>query len=141
MPSPINYTFQETTFDLSIPLGKAYFLKTEFGINLLNLFEGDNLDAFLQTIALNDEKMIDIWWHYIGEKYSDRETAVDKLSRDDLTKFKEAFWDAVINFSDKNAQSILISVKKQLPELLKRQAENLLKQDPLSQNETTGNES
>lgn len=127
MSTPSVFKFQNIEFPIVIKVGKAMFFKQEFGINLLNLFENDNINAFAETMSLNDEKIIDIMWHFVEEKFTDREKWIDSLERDDLTKFKEALWAGVINFSDPAAKPILLELQKRLPELLKQNVvQNLL---------------
>ncbi len=122
------FTFKNKKIPVTFTVGKAISFKADFNINLLNLFEDNNLDLFGVTVALNDEKMIDVWWHFVSEHFKDREECINELTRDKLTEFKEAFWAAVVNFTDPAGKPILLELKKQLPELLKRQAVNQLNQ-------------
>lgn len=132
-PTTAVFKFENTEFPITIKVGTAISLKHEFGINLLNLFEGDNIELFAQTMSLNDEKIIDLMYHFVKEKYSNREKWIDSLERDDLTRFKEAFWAGVINFSDPAAKPILLELQKRLPELLKQNVvKNLVPLDPTS---------
>ncbi len=121
------FTFKNKKIPVVFTVGKAISFKTLFDINLLNLFESNNLDMFGITIALNDEKMVDIWWHFVEEHFSNREECIEELTRDKLTEFKEAFWAAVVNFTDPAGKPILLELKKRLPELLKQQVVEQLK--------------
>lgn len=114
------YKYNGTEFPIEIKVGKAIDWKHKFGINLLNLFEEENLEAFAQLMSLNDEKMIEVWWEVVSTKFSDREKQIDELTRDDLTAFKEALWAAIVNFSDRDAKPVLLEFKKQLPGLIKQ---------------------
>lgn len=132
------YTFKNKELELHITIGKAFFLKTEFGINLLNLFEEGNMENLLATLALNDEKVIDIWWYHLEkEGFTDRAECIDSLTRDNLTEFKNAFWNSIVNFSDPTARETLVNVKKRLPELLKLQVDNSINQALKSLNESS----
>lgn len=135
------YKFRGKDIEIGFTMGSAITFKHQFDINLLNLFEDGNLDKFATTVALNDEKMLDIWWHFVSEKggYTDREECIDVLTRDSLTEFKEAFWAGVVNFSDPAGKPILLQLKKQLPGLLKQQAESVIAQvqDQPQQNENS----
>lgn len=122
------FTFKNKKIPVAFTVGKAISFKNDFDINLLNLFEGNNLDQFGIMVALNDEKMIEVWWHFVEEHFSDREECINELTRDKLTEFKEAFWAAVVNFTDPAGKPILLELKKQLPELLKQQVVNQLNQ-------------
>ena len=115
-------------FEVHINVQEAFRLKVERGFNLLNIFEGNNLDELAMLISFNDEKVLDLWWDVVSKKLSDREEATNKLTRDDLTKFKEAFWAGIINFSDRAGRDILLEVKKRLPGLLKKQASDRMDQ-------------
>jgi len=132
--STASFKFQNAEFPIVIKVGRAISLKHEFGINLLNLFEGANLEEFAQTMSLNDEKIIDLMWYFVQDKFSDREAWIESLERDDLTRFKEAFWAGVINFSDPAAKPLIAELQKRLPELLKQNVlQNLLPQADQSQ--------
>lgn len=122
------YTFRNKKIPLQFTFGTAMFFKQEFGLNMLALFEDDNLDNFCAMVSLHDEKILEIWWYYVEKHFSDRAECIDNLTRDSLTEFKEAFWDAIINFSDPAARPILTDLRKRLPELLKQRAESQFKQ-------------
>ena len=134
--SSSSFTFDgiEFNFDLTVP--KCFVLKKEFGINLLNLFEDENLSAFATTMALNDEKMLDLFWWVVSKKLTDQDAVYEKVTRDILTKFKECVWQGVINFSDPAAKPILKEFKQRLPELLEQNALSMFRQEtqPLSEN-------
>lgn len=126
-PTAAVFKFENTEFPIIIRVGTAIILKQDFKINLLNLFENDNINAFAEMMSLNDEKIIDLMYYFLKEKYTNREKWIDSLERDDLTRFKEAFWAGVINFSDPAAKPILLELQKRLPELLKQNViQNLL---------------
>lgn len=121
------FTSQNIEFPINIKVGTAIFFKQEFKFNLLNLFEGDNVSVFLETMSLNDEKIIDLMWYYVKDKIEDKEAWIDSLERKDLTEFKDAFWEGVLNFSDLAARPVLQELRRQLPELLKQNVvQNLL---------------
>ena len=124
------YRFMDTDHPIIIEIPQAFMLKTEFGINLLKMFEGDNINTLSVTLALDDEKIIEIWWWFISKKLGDsadiRERAIDKLTRKSLTDFKEALWAAIVNFSDPAIKQALLDLKRRLPELLRKQVNNSL---------------
>lgn len=122
------FVFDNITFPISITIGKAYDLKSKHGFNLLKLFEEDNLDRLILDITFNDELCIELWWEIISTKFSDRENAVNKLTRDDLTKFKEAYWAAIVNFSDPAGKQTLLDMKKRFPELIRSSVSQRLDQ-------------
>lgn len=115
------YKFEQMEFPIVIEIPQAFTLKAEFGINLLNMFEGNNLDDLTIQLNLNDEKILDLWWWFLSKKLSNREQAIDNLTRDSLTQFKECLWAAIVNFSDPAAKQMLIELKRRLPALLKKQ--------------------
>lgn len=120
-----NFELGGINHDLTITIGTAFLLKDELEINLLNLFEGNNMEVFAQALVLNDELCIDILWFFAKEKAQSKQAVIKLLTRDTLTRFKEAMWDAVENFIDPQARPLLKTFRKQLPELLKEQAESL----------------
>lgn len=115
------YKFQEMEFPIVIDIPQAFTLKADFDVNLFNMFEGNNLDNITIQLSLNDEKIIEIWWWFVSKKLADRGKAIDNLTRDSLTSFKECLWNAIVNFSDPAAREMLRELKKRLPELLKQQ--------------------
>lgn len=134
------YIFDGIKFEIKIEIPDAFRIKVDHGINLLNLFEGENLETVSLKLTLDDEKAIELWWDYVGTKFTDREDCINKLTRDSLTKFKEAFWAAVVNFSDPAGRPVLLELKKRLPGLLKQQVINNLSQlENSQQNETSSN--
>ena len=135
--SNTTFKFDNIDFEIEFNIPKCFVLKKEFGINLLNLFEEENLGAFASLIALNDEKILDIWWWIVSTKLQDKDKALELITRDFLTKFKECLWQAVINFSDRDAKPILLEFKKRLPELLKQNALNMFQAESEQQNKNS----
>ena len=127
---PPIYTFMGKEYPIVIEIPQAFTFKAEFGVNLLKIFEGDNMNELTVTLALDDEKIIEIWWWFIGKKMGSdaqaRENAIDKLTRESLNEFKEALWAAIVNFSDPAMKPALIELKQRLPELLKKQISRLM---------------
>lgn len=124
------YEFMGHQHPISIEIPQAFLFKSEFGINLLKLFEGDTLNTLSVTLALDDEKVIDIWWWFISKKLGNsddiREQAIDKLTRKSLSEFKEALWAAIVNFSDPAIKGALLDLQRRLPGLLRKQVNNSL---------------
>lgn len=132
------YEFDGIKFNIEITMASAFKLEADHKISLLQIFEGNNLDILAQQISVNDKTALDLWWDFVGTKFQDREECINKLTRDSLTKFKEAFWAAVINFSDPNVKPILLELKKRLPGLLKKSVLNNLNQlESSQQNESS----
>lgn len=132
------YIFDDIKFEIEITISEAYRLKSEFEINLLNMFEGNNLDHLATNLTLNDELAIELWWDTIKSKYTseDRIKCIDKLSRESLDNFKEAYWAAIVNFSPRAGKDTLLDLKKHLPELLRRSAASQMK-DLIQQSENS----
>lgn len=129
------YHFMGIEHQIVIEIPQAFLFKQEFGINLLKMFEGDNINTLSVTLALDDEKIIDIWWWFISKKVGDdpetREKCIDKLTRKSLSEFKECLWAAIVNFSDPAIKQALLDLKMRLPGLLRKQINQSL--DELSQ--------
>lgn len=135
--SSSSFTFDGIEFNFELNVPKCFVLKKEFGINLLNLFEDENLSAFATTMALNDEKMLDLLWWIVGQKLTDQDAFYQKVTRDTLTKFKECVWQGIINFSDPAAKPILKEFKQRLPELLEQNALSMFRQEAQQQSENS----
>lgn len=138
MSSPVTYNFDGVDFPIVITMSSAYKLEADYNICLLQLFENNNLDRVVQELSVNDKVALDLWWEFVSTKFQDRSECIDKLTRDSLTKFKEAFWAAIVNFSDPNVKPILLELKKRLPGLLKKSVLNNLNQlESNQQNESS----
>lgn len=123
--NPPIYPFMGKDHVIEIEIPQAFLFKSEFGINLLKMFEDENINTIAVTLALDDEKIIEIWWWFISKKLgndpSTRAQAIDNLTRESLSQFKDAFWAAIVNFSDPAIKEALIDLKRRLPGLLKKQ--------------------
>ncbi len=123
------FKFKNTEFKIRITYGNALSVyKEKFGINLLSLFEEDNLNNFISTIHLNDEKMLEIWWYYVSEKFTDYDEALQELTPDSMAEFKGALWAAVINFFDPVRRKMLLSIREKVSQLMLNQVNQMFKQ-------------
>lgn len=86
---PIKITYKEAEEDLY-----------NQGIDLLDMFSENHVGEALQKILLNDRFMLKLWWNYIEPHVKmTYEEARDKLTPDGLQEFRDAFWEAVVNFT------------------------------------------
>lgn len=127
MEIPVNITIQ-TAIDM----------KANTALNLLAVFEGDNLETLARDLTLNDEFVIELFWYFANKKIADKETFYTSLTRDLITGFKERFWAALENFIDPHARPLIRAVKEQLPELLKEQANQLSQEIRKQQSANSG---
>lgn len=123
------FEFRNKTFEIKITYGYAIkVLKKEYGINLLNLFEDNNMETLINKLSLNDEFAMDLWWSFISTAFSDKEEAIDKLTPDNLREFREAMWVAIENFFDPMRRKMIQEVKESYKDLLMEQMRANLKQ-------------
>jgi len=108
---PIRITYKQAMFDFK-----------DMGLNLLSIFKDEKT---IMTIMADDEIMVNVWYSYIKDYTSSFEKAVEKLTPEDMHKFKEVFWDEVINFTAPPMRPILVTMMDQVREALSSAPKNL----------------
>jgi hypothetical protein len=94
----------------------------KMGLNLLKLFEDQSV---MTSIFMNDELMLEVWFHYVKNYATSMDEAVEHLTPQQMHVFKEAFWQAVVNFTAPQMRPTLIALKAELDQVLKSPAKNL----------------
>jgi len=86
------------------------------GLPILNILSDNNAQETLQTVMLNDQKMLDLWYYYLQENNIDEDKALDELTRENFMEFKKEVWEAIVNFSEPQMRGALIEMKKMFNE-------------------------
>lgn len=108
-------------------------LQDKLGINLLNLFEGNNLEMLITQILLNDEFALKCWWYFVDKKLQSSDptsaynNAIDTLTPTQLSEFKDAFWAAIISFFDPIRREMLIQTRAGFKEILLKSLKDQMK--------------
>lgn len=125
---PTTYQFNNIDFRISITAHDAYFRLPDKGIDVLNLIDDDNLKQLVTTIHFDDRTMLDLWWETVSpELGGDFESALRLMDiKVDLKRFKDAFWQEVLNFTPR-LSGVLTDVKHQIMEEIKRLNEGISK--------------
>ena len=101
---PVNFGYKEVVSDFK-----------KMGLDLFGLFEGQEV---LMTILANDRVMLQVWLFYVKPYCSDEDAAIAQLRPHEMHKFKEAFWQQVVNFTQPQMRPLLVAMWKQVKERL-----------------------
>ena len=107
---------------IKIPIVLSYkdamFTFKKMGLNLLSIMEdGDNL---ILSIMSNDLVMLEVWHHYVKDHSPNMEEAIEELEATEMHQFKEAFWQAVVNFSPSPMRPLLSHMYQEVKKGLKQ---------------------
>jgi len=108
-------------------------LQEKLGVNLLNVFDGNNLEGLITQILLNDEFALKCWWFFVDKKLqtldpaSAYDKAIDTLTPIQLGEFKDAFWAAIISFFDPIRREMLIQTRAGFKEILLKSLKDQMK--------------
>ena len=109
------------------PLNITYYqsikiLPEKYGINLCKIFtDGDAAAETMQTLILDDEKTLNLLWHFLEERTDMTfDEMLETVTGKDLERFREDFWSAVVNFSGPLKKNLLIEMWSQFKRDLKR---------------------
>jgi hypothetical protein len=120
-PMSGKFMFQGTSVPIRITYKQAMFDFKDLGLNLLAIFQDGQTIA---TIMSNDEVMVHIWYEYVKPYTSTFENAIEALTPEDMHKFKEVFWEEVINFTAPPMRPILVAMMEQVREALSSPPKN-----------------
>ncbi len=89
--------FKESDIPIKISYKQAMYDFKDMGLNLLAIF-GEESSA-VQTIMLDDEIMVQVWFSYVKKHHAGTlESALEELTPELMNDFREKFWNEVINF-------------------------------------------
>lgn len=113
----ITFRYRETEVPVEITWKDALGKLDDLGVDVLSILDENN--TVIQTIMLNNKVMVKVWYYYVHlETADDFETALEYLTSEDLERFKDKFWEAVVLFSPPlvrgQLQEIWREAKKQL---------------------------
>lgn len=98
-------------------------LPSKFGIHLNKIFtDGDAAAQTMQTLALDDELCLKLAWYYVEPTASamDEDDFYRAMSGKDLERFRDAFWQEVVNFSGPLKKNLLMEMWSQFKRDLKK---------------------
>lgn len=99
---------------------------SELGVNVLNIFTAEN--NAIQTIMLDDNTMLKVWYFYVNEELGLKyEEALDLLDETPggLEPFKQAFWELVVGFTNPVARQAAKELWDKAKLQLKKNLKNL----------------
>lgn len=98
-------------------------LPEKFNINLCKIFtDGEIAGETMQNLILDDELTLKLAWYYIEPAISgmDEDDFLRNMTGKDLERFREAFWQAVVNFSGPLKKNLLTEMWNQFKRDLKK---------------------
>lgn len=119
----ISFEFRGKKYPITINyLESLRTLPEKFGINLTKIFtDGEAASQTMQALILDDEKSLELAWHYIHEHTDiSYEEFLETVTGKDLERFREDFWSAVVNFSGPLKRRLLQELWDQFKRDLKR---------------------
>ena len=119
----VHFEFKGKKYPIDITYYQSIkILPEKFGINLSKIFtDGDVAADTMQTLILDDEKTLDLCWHYLNEKTEMTfDEFLETISGKDLERFREDFWAAVVNFSSPLKKKLLQDLWNQFKRDLKK---------------------
>ena len=111
-----SFFFNDTEIDIDFGYKEVVTDFKKMGLDLFGLFEGDET---LMTIMVNDRVMLQVWLYYVKPYCESEEKAIAQLKPHDMHKFKEAFWQQVVNFTQPQMRALAVAMKAKLLERLK----------------------
>lgn len=127
-----SFNFKGVKIPIRITYKQAMFDFKDMGLNILNLFKDETI---IMTIMSDDETMLQVWYSYVKKHASSFESAVEDLTPEDMHQFKDAFWEAVVNFTAPAMRPILQSMMEQVKEALASPEKSLSKRSSESLDE------
>lgn len=119
----VHFEFRGKKYPIDITYYQSIkILPEKFGINLSKIFtDGEVAADTMQTLILDDEKTLDLCWHYLNEKTEiEFDEFLEIISGKDLERFREDFWAAVVNFSSPLKKKLLQDLWSQFKKDLKK---------------------
>jgi hypothetical protein len=116
--------FKGNEIPIRISWKDAMFTFKDMGLNLLKLFEDGSA---LYTIMADDEVMVELWYHYVSKHTTTLESAIEDVDEDFMHEFKEAFWEAVLDFTNPQMRPMLLENRKLIMQELASPGESLKK--------------
>jgi len=119
----VHFEFKGKKYPIDITYYQSIkILPEKFGISLSKIFtDGEVAAATMETLILDDEKTLDLCWHYLNEKTElEFDQFLEVISSKDLERFREDFWAAVVNFSSPLKKKLLQDLWSQFKRDLKK---------------------
>ena len=119
----VHFEFRGKKYPIDITYYQSIkILPEKFGISLSKIFtDGEVAADTMQTLILDDEKTLDLCWHYLNEKTEiEFDEFLEVISGKDLERFREDFWAAVVNFSSPLKKKLLQDLWSQFKRDLKK---------------------
>jgi len=122
----MHFTFKQEKIPLTISFKEAYKLLPKYDIHILGLLVDNNITTTLSTILTDDLKMLGLWYEFMKDHTARPfEDLIDDLSAQDFKSFKDAFWSAIVNFTDPQLRPALVKGREEVERELAKTLRNL----------------
>lgn len=121
--APIFFELNNTKYPITLNyLQCLRVLPERFGISLTKIFtDNDAAVKTMEALVLDDERTLQLAWFYIEPTASiDEEAFLELVDGRDLERFREAFWQAVVNFFGPLKRNVLTDLWNQFKRDLKK---------------------
>lgn len=119
----VNFEFKDRKYPIKINyLESLKTLPEKFDLRLCAIFtDGEAAADTMQGLILDDEKTINLAWHYVEPTASfTYDEFLEEMQGKDLERFREDFWSAVVNFSGPLKKNLLTEMWNQFKRDLKK---------------------
>ena len=120
------FEFQGQQYTIEINYWESTKVLPEYGIFLGTMFTDEEAAAkTMQNLGLDDEAALRLAWKYVEPTTSmSEETFYKTMNGEQLDKFREAFWAAVVNFSGALKKNLLVELWSEFKKELKKASKN-----------------
>lgn len=96
-------------------------------INILCLLDGANFEELFSKIETNDEFLIDLLWKFQDGNLT-KDEFYEAINRKSLEEFKEALWNAILNFTKPTVRVMIGEAIVQMRIRMKNEGKRLVKE-------------
>lgn len=127
------FTLDKQKHTINITYGFAVVkLREEYNLDIINLFEENNLEQLVMKVTLNDDLCLRLIAHFSDndvdpiKESKAYEAFLDKITPEVMEEFRQALWVELDRFFGPTKSSILKAVRFELPKVLKKQMVKML---------------
>lgn len=96
-------------------------------LNILCMLDGANFDELFAKIETNDEFLIDLLWKFQEQNLTKNEF-YEAINRKSLEEFKEAMWNAILNFTKPTVRVMIAEAIIQMRIRMKNEGKRLVRE-------------
>jgi len=122
------YNFNNEVHEIEpITFPQALKWRDQDVINILCMLDGANFEELFQKLETNDEFLIDMLWKFLDSTLT-KEEFYEAVNRKSLDEFKEALWNAILNFTKPAVRIMIAEAIVQMRIRMKVQGKKLVRE-------------